>query len=164
MWRIGVDIGGTFTDVAIVNEDTGALGIAKTATTPRDFGQGVINGLKDAIGEYGIDAGRVSLLSHATTIVTNALLEEKGLRAALITTRGFRDVLELRRSARADLYDLFQDPPSVLIPRHRRYEITERVSAEGEVLLRRPVSPQLREWARGVSDRYDKAFRELAGI
>lgn len=135
MWRIGVDIGGTFTDVAIVNEDTGALGIAKTATTPRDFGQGVINGLKDAIGEYEIDADRVSLLSHATTIVTNALLEEKGVKAALITTRGFRDVLELRRSARADLYDLFQDPPSVLIPRHRRYEITERVSAEGGVVV-----------------------------
>lgn len=135
MWRIGVDIGGTFTDVAIVNEETGALGIAKTATTPRDFGQGVINGLQDAIGEYKIDTERVSLLSHATTIVTNALLEEKGVKAALITTRGFKDVLELRRSARADLYDLFQDPPSVLIPRHRRYEITERISAEGEIVV-----------------------------
>lgn len=134
MWRIGVDIGGTFTDVAIVNESTGTLGIAKTATTPSDFGRGVINGLKDAIDDYQIDTGRVSLLSHATTIVTNALLEEKGVKAALITTRGFRDVLELRRSARADLYDLFQDPPSVLIPRHRRYEITERISADGAVI------------------------------
>lgn len=135
MWRIGVDIGGTFTDVAIVNEQTGALGIAKTATTPKDFGLGVINGLEQAIAEYGIDTEKVGLLSHATTIVTNALLEEKGVRAALITTRGFRDVLELRRSARADLYDLFQDAPSVLVPRHRRLEITERVSAEGEVVV-----------------------------
>lgn len=140
MWRIGVDIGGTFTDVAIVNEATGALGIAKTATTPRDFGQGVLEGLKDAISEYGIDADKVGLLSHATTIVTNALLEEKGATAALITTRGFRDVLELRRSARADLYDLFQDPPSVLIPRHRRFEITERISSEGEIIT--PIAEQ----------------------
>lgn len=134
MWRIGVDIGGTFTDVAIVNEETGTLGIAKTATTPRDFGLGVINGLQEAIAEYGIEADKVGLLSHATTIVTNALLEEKGVRAALITTRGFRDVLELRRSARADLYNMFQDAPSVLIPRNRRLEITERISAEGEVV------------------------------
>lgn len=134
MWRIGVDIGGTFTDVAIVNEETGTLGIAKTATTPRDFGLGVINGLQDAIAEYGIEADRVGLLSHATTIVTNALLEEKGVEAALITTRGFRDVLELRRSARADLYNMFQDAPSVLIPRNRRLEITERISSEGEVI------------------------------
>lgn len=134
MWRIGVDIGGTFTDVAIVDEATGKLGIAKTATTPQDFGQGVLNALQDAISEYGIVADQVGLLSHATTIVTNALLEEKGVKAALITTRGFRDVLELRRSARADLYDLFQEPPAVLIPRTHRFEITERISAEGEVV------------------------------
>lgn len=134
MWRIGVDIGGTFTDVAIVDEATGKLGIAKTATTPQDFGQGVLNALQDAIAEYGIVADQVGLLSHATTIVTNALLEEKGVRAALITTRGFRDVLELRRSARADLYDLFQEPPAVLISRTNRFEITERISAEGEVV------------------------------
>lgn len=135
MWRIGVDIGGTFTDVAIVDEATGKLGIAKTATTPQDFGQGVLNGLQDAIAEYGVVAENVGLLSHATTIVTNALLEEKGVKAALITTRGFRDVLELRRSARADLYDLFQDPPAVLVPRSCRFEITERISAEGEVVV-----------------------------
>jgi N-methylhydantoinase A len=134
MWRIGVDIGGTFTDVAIVDEATGRLGIAKTATTPQDFGQGVLNALQDAIAEYGIVADQVGLLSHATTIVTNALLEKKGVKAALITTRGFRDVLELRRSARADLYDLFQEPPAVLIPRTNRYEVTERISAEGEIV------------------------------
>ncbi len=134
MWRIGVDIGGTFTDVAIVNEATGQLGIAKTATTPQDFGQGVLSGLREAIVEYGVVADQVGLLSHATTIVTNALLEEKGVKAALITTRGFRDVLELRRSARADLYDLFQDPPAVLIPRCDRFEVTERISSQGEIV------------------------------
>ena len=74
------------------------------------------------------------MLSHATTVVTNALLEEKGARTAHVSTRGFRDVLELRRSARADLYDLHQDPPAVLVPRHRRLEITERIAADGSVV------------------------------
>lgn len=134
MWRIGVDIGGTFTDVAVVDEARGRMGVVKTATTPEDLSKCVLNGLRQAIDEHGIAPDKVSLLSHATTVVTNALLEEKGARAALITTRGFRDVLELRRSARADLYDLFQDAPAVLIPRHRRLEIDERISASGEVV------------------------------
>ena len=78
---------------------------------------------------------RSELLSHATTVVTNAILEEKGARAALITTRGFRDVLELRRSARANLYDLFQDAPATLIPRRRRFEISERIGADGDIVM-----------------------------
>ena len=134
-WRFGVDIGGTFTDVALIDEATGAIGVAKTPTTPDDFGRGVLNGLNDALAKYGMPAGEVTLLSHATTVVTNALLEEKGARTALVSTKGFRDLLELRRSARADLYDLFQDPPAVLVPRHRRLEIAERVAADGSVVI-----------------------------
>ncbi|MEE2805017.1 MAG: hydantoinase/oxoprolinase family protein [Pseudomonadota bacterium] len=133
-WRLGVDIGGTFTDVALVNDETGAIGIAKTPTTPADFGQGVLAGLKQAIERYQVIPDDVSLLSHATTIVTNAVLEEKGARTALIGTRGFRDLLELRRSARTDLYDLFQDAPATLVPRHRRLEITERIDAAGKII------------------------------
>ena len=133
-WRLGVDIGGTFTDVAVINEDTGAIAVTKTSTTPRDFAAGVIAALETAMGEQAVDAAGVHLLSHATTVVTNALLEEKGARTALIASRGFRDLLELRRSARSELYNLFQDPPSVLVPRHRRFEITERVDAQGEVV------------------------------
>jgi N-methylhydantoinase A len=133
-WRIGIDIGGTFTDVALIEEATGEIGVAKVATTPRDLAQGVLSALAIATGRYGIAPGAVSLLSHATTVVTNAILEGKGARAALVTTRGFRDVLELRRSARADLYDLFQDAPSVLIPRRRRFEITERIGADGSIV------------------------------
>src|SRR5262249_61533996 len=83
---------------------------------------------------YRVAAADVRLLSHATTVVTNAILGETGARAALVTTRGFRDVLELRRSARADLYDLFQDAPGTLIPRRRRFEITERVGSDGAVI------------------------------
>lgn len=133
-WRIGVDIGGTFTDVALIDEDTGRIGIAKVPTTTQDFAEGVITGLQQGLTRYGLEPAAVSLLSHATTVVTNALLEKKGAKTGLVATRGFRDVLELRRSARADLYDLFQDAPAVLVPRRWRYEITERIDAQGTVV------------------------------
>jgi len=133
-WRIGVDIGGTFTDVALLDDASGRIGVAKVPTTPADLTQGVLCALETAMARYRVAASEVGLLSHATTVVTNAILEERGARAALVTTRGFRDVLELRRSARADLYDLFQDAPAVLIPRRRRFEITERVGADGLVV------------------------------
>ena len=134
-WRLGIDIGGTFTDVALVNDVDGTIGIAKTPTTPSDFGKAVLSGLHDALDRYGVQPDEVSLLSHATTVVTNSILEENGACTALISTRGFRDVLELRRSARSDLYDMFQDPPRVLVPRHRRLEITERLDATGTVIV-----------------------------
>src|SRR5262245_12948716 len=134
-WRIGVDIGGTFTDVAIVDDVSGRIGVAKMLTTPRDFADGVLAALDTAMRRYGIEASDVTLLAHATTVVTNALLEEKGARAVMIATAGFRDVIELRRSSRPDLYDLFQDAPTTLIPRHRRLEIVERVGADGRVVI-----------------------------
>ena len=133
-WRIGVDIGGTFTDVALVDEETGQIGIAKVPTTPRDFGLGVVEALAIALKEQGIPASAVSLLSHATTVVTNAILQGEGAHAMLISTRGFRDVLELRRSSRPSLYDLFQDAPSLLVPRYCRLEVNERLDAAGEVV------------------------------
>jgi N-methylhydantoinase A len=134
-WRIGVDIGGTFTDVALIDEASGRIGVAKVPSTPDNLARGVLTALEAAMRRQGVAAADVGLLSHATTVVTNAILEEKGARAALVTTRGFRDVLELRRSARADLYDLFQDAPATLIPRHRRFEIAERVGADGAVVV-----------------------------
>ena len=133
-WRIGVDIGGTFTDVAVLDEASGRAGIAKVSTTPGDFGAAVVEGTRAAMDEYRIAPDSVTLLSHATTVVTNALLESKGANVALVATRGFRDVLELRRSARADLYDLFQEAPAVLVPRRQRLEVTERIDAQGEVV------------------------------
>src|SRR5262245_14255120 len=119
-WRIGVDIGGTFTDVVLVDETSGQMGVVKVPTTPRDFAQGVLDALDSATRSRGVAPAEVTWLAHATTVVTNALLEGKGARTALVTTRGMRDVLELRRSARASLYDLFQDAPAVLVPRHLR--------------------------------------------
>jgi N-methylhydantoinase A len=133
-WRIGIDIGGTFTDVALVDDASGRIGLAKVPTTPRHLAEGVLSALEAAMARYGVAPADVGLLSHATTVVTNAILEKKGARAALVTTRGFRDVLELRRSSRADLYDLFQDAPATLIPRRRRFEITERVGADGTIV------------------------------
>jgi N-methylhydantoinase A len=134
-WRIGVDIGGTFTDVALIDEETGRIGIAKVLTMTQDFAEGVIAGLQQGLTRYGLEPAAVSLLSHAMTVVTNALLEKKGAKTGFVATRGFRDVLELRRSARADLYDLFQDAPAVLVPRRWRYEITERIDAQGNVVI-----------------------------
>jgi N-methylhydantoinase A len=134
-WRIGIDIGGTFTDIALIDDASGRIGVAKVPTTPADLTKGVLAALDSAMRRYAIAPADVSLLSHATTVVTNAILEERGARAALITTRGFRDVLELRRSARANLYDLFQDAPKTLIPRRRRFEITERVGADGAIVV-----------------------------
>src|SRR6476646_8774601 len=139
-WRIGIDIGGTFTDVALVDDAGAHVGVAKVPTTPGDLAQGVLRALDTAMGRYRLAAQDVTLFSHATTVVTNAILEESGARAALITTRGFRDVLELRRSARANLYDLFQDAPATLIPRRLRFEITERVGADGAVVT--PLSEE----------------------
>ncbi len=133
-WRIGVDIGGTFTDVVLADEASGAVAVVKVSTTPRDFAQGVVDGLRAAMRTHGVAAAEVGWLAHATTVVTNALLEGKGARTALVTTRGCRDVLELRRSARANLYDLFQDAPAVLVPRHLRLEVDERVDAQGQVV------------------------------
>jgi N-methylhydantoinase A len=137
-WRIGVDIGGTFTDVALVDEASGRLGLVKLLTTPDDFSRAVVAGLTSGLaggpGREAIDSEAVALLAHATTIVTNALFEKKGARTGLVTTRGFRDLLELRRSSRADLYDLFQDAPDMLVPRRWRFEITERIGARGEVV------------------------------
>jgi len=134
-WRIGVDIGGTFTDVALIDDVSGRIGVAKAPTTPADLALGVLDALKAAMQRYGIGAGQVTHLAHATTVVTNAILEGRGARAALVTTRGFRDVLELRRSSRPDLYDLFQDAPAVLIPRRRRYEVSERIGADGTAVI-----------------------------
>ena len=133
-WRIGVDIGGTFTDVALVDQDGGRIDVVKVSTTPGDFGEAVVEALAMALDDSGVEASDVSLLSHATTVVTNALLEGKGARTALVCTRGFRNILELRRATRSDLYDLFQDGPAVLVPRHCRLEVTERLDAKGAVV------------------------------
>ena len=109
--RLGVDIGGTFTDLALVDEESGEQTTYKVSSTPSDYSAAVIDAIKALSTEHGIAPSALSFLSHATTVVTNAILESKGARAALITTDGFRDILEIRRQSRAKLYDIFQPPP-----------------------------------------------------
>ncbi|MDP8950241.1 MAG: hydantoinase/oxoprolinase family protein, partial [Actinomycetota bacterium] len=127
--RLGVDVGGTFTDLVALSSD-GTLATAKVPSTPEDQSRGVMN----AIETSEVEAGAVSALAHGMTVATNALLERRGARTALVTTEGFRDVLEIARQDRPSLYDLAQDRPPPLVPRELRFTVKERMGPKGEVL------------------------------
>ncbi len=129
-FRVAVDIGGTFTDLVYLQEESGKFGFVKTDTVPEDPSAGVMAALKK--GNLALD--RVPLFIHGTTLGLNALLERKGARTALITTKGFRDVLEIGRLSRPWMYDILYRKPPTLIPRRYRYEVTERLNNRGEVL------------------------------
>ena len=131
--RIGADVGGTFTDV-VLTDDAGRIWTHKLPSTPPDFEQAALQGIRRTLSLAGVAGGAVGLVSHGTTVATNAVLEGRGARTALITTAGFRDVLELRRIRAPQLYDLFFSKPPALIERRLRFEIGERVTAFGEVL------------------------------
>ncbi|MEF8852329.1 MAG: hydantoinase/oxoprolinase family protein [Haloarculaceae archaeon] len=131
MTRIGVDVGGTFTDVVVV--DDGRLRGLKTPSTPDRPDDGVVDGLETA-GREGVDPAAVDFLGHGTTVATNAVLEGALPETALVTTEGFRDVLEVGRQDRADLYDLEFERPAPLVPRDRRLTVPERVGADGDVV------------------------------
>ena len=130
--RLGVDIGGTFTDVVL--EAAGRRWIAKVLTTPRAPEDGVIAGIAETLEDAGIGPGSVDLLIHGTTLATNAILERKGAVTAFVTTRGFRDVLEIGYESRHDQYDLMIDKVPPLVPRFRRLAVSERVDVSGRVL------------------------------
>src|SRR6266487_142358 len=132
--RIGVDIGGTFTDLVWVDDATGAVKVGKLLTTPKDPSQAVEQGVVTLLADAGGAAAEVRSVIHGTTLATNALIERKGARTGLLTTAGFRDAVEIGREGRYDMYDLFIDQPSPLVPRHLRLEIGERILADGSVL------------------------------
>jgi N-methylhydantoinase A len=132
--RLGVDVGGTFTDLVVVDESTGSLRVGKVLTTPKDPAQGVESGVASLLGEAEVAVSRVRAVVHGTTLATNALIERKGARTALLTTAGFRDALEIRHEGRYDMYDLFIEPPAPLVPRHLRREVPERLLADGTEL------------------------------
>ena len=143
--RLAADIGGTFTDIALLS-DEGELFTAKVPSTPEDYASAILDGCRKLISEKGIAPAAVKVFLHASTIATNAILEGKGARTALITTAGFRDVLELRRIRVPRLYEPLYRKPEPLVPRRYRFEVTERVGADGgivkdldEVELRRIV-------------------------
>ena len=134
-YRVSTDIGGTFTDLVALNEQTGKLMNFKVSSTPKKPADAVIEVFKQFL--KGVEPEKVSATTHATTIAVNALLGQMGLelpKAALITTKGFRDVLEIGRQRRHELYNLFVQRPRMLIPRKLRYEVNERIGPAGEVL------------------------------
>ena len=131
--RVGIDIGGTFTDVAL---ETGERRFtAKILTTPQAPEEGVLAVLRSVHARAGVEPGQVGLIVHGTTLATNALIERKGARTALLTTEGFRDVLEIRHENRFEQYDINIDLPPPLVPRRLRLPIRERIDAQGEVLV-----------------------------
>ncbi len=148
-YRLGVDIGGTFTDAALVNIGTGELRTVKVSTTPKDLSSGFLHAIQRIVSEAGIRPEEIGQIIHATTVATNAIIENKVAKSALIITRGFRDILEIQKQIRPSLYDLFFNKPLPLIPRQLCFEISERITAEGEVLV--PLNrEEVREVVRRV--------------
>ena len=132
-YRIGVDIGGTFTDVVFLSSGGHVLA-RKVASTPDDYSRAVLEAIDNGVKELGIGPDSVSEVSHGFTVATNAIIENKGAKTALITTEGFRDVLELRRNRVPRLYDLYYEKPPALVTRQLRLEVRERLNFQGEVL------------------------------
>lgn len=131
--RIGVDTGGTFTDVCAFDEQDGRLYVRKVSSTPDDPGRAIIQGVDELLAQIGAGIGQVGYFAHGTTVGTNALLTGNGVRTGLITTKGFRDLLELGRGRRPEMYDPQADKPMPFVPRDLRLEVTERVRHTGDI-------------------------------
>jgi N-methylhydantoinase A len=142
--RVAVDVGGTFTDICVMNEETGDISVAKVPSTPDDPIDAVVEGVQ---GAAGVDLADVALFSHGTTVATNALITRNLPRAAMVTTKGFRDVIEIRRGTKDDLWDAYKDVAPPYVRRRDRLEVTERVDYAGDVL-----EPLDEEEARHVAD------------
>ena len=134
-YRLGCDIGGTFTDFVLVNDETGEFLINKCLTTPKDPSHAVEEGIHGLLERLPQFVPQIDEFIHGTTLVINAIIERKGAKTGLITTRGFRDVLELGREIRYDAYDIFAEYPKPLVPRSLRKEVSERITADGRVIV-----------------------------
>lgn len=137
-WRVGVDSGGTFTDLCMFDETSDRIMVWKVPSTPDDpsrgIAQGVAQGMCERAGPAAQPAAATTYLGHGTTVATNALITHRGARVGLLVTEGFRDLLEIGRQKRPDLYDLFADKPPILVPRELRFEVPERLLHTGQVL------------------------------
>ncbi len=158
LFRVGIDIGGTFTDIVLSGGD-GVIHTKKTSSTPQDYGQGILLGLEEMFAEHGIEPGEIDDLVHATTVATNAVLEDKGAKTGLITTEGFRDVLEFRRVRIPELYNLDYVKPKPLVPRQFRLEVKERIGPDGQVRV-----PLDEASVIAVAERFRKAEVESVAI
>ena len=132
--RVGVDVGGTFTDFVLVDEHRDMIFTGKQLTTPTDPGKAICEGVSRIVSEAGIEMSQLDGIVHGTTLVTNAVIERLGAKVGLITTSGFRDVLEVGHEMRYDLYDLFLEKPEPLVPRNLRLTVNERIASTGEIL------------------------------
>ena len=137
-WRIGVDSGGTFTDVCLFDEQDGRVEVWKVPSTPDDPSRGIAGGVEETMRRVapqdgGLPAASVGYFGHGTTVATNALIQHRGVKTGLVTTDGFRDLLEIGRQKRPDLYDIQADKPPVLVPRDLRIEVPERVNHDGSI-------------------------------
>lgn len=150
--RIGIDVGGTFTDMCLVEEQTGEVTVAKVPSTPKDPSDGILSGISCILSETGATAEQVAYLAHGTTVATNTLIQHSGATVGLITTKGFRDLLELARQVRPNLYDLQVDKPEPLVSRDLRLEVDERVCSDGHI--ERALAPdQVQQVVRALKDR-----------
>ncbi len=138
--RLGIDVGGTFTDFVLVDNVRNRIFTGKKLTTPDDPSAAMLEGMDRLLAEASLTAVDIDGVVHGTTLVTNTVIERKGAKVGLITTKGFRDVAEMGREIRYDLYDLFLEKPAPLVPRYLRREVEERIDAEGRVL--RPFDAQ----------------------
>ena len=131
---LGVDIGGTFTDLALLDERSGHLMPGKVLTDTTDLAAGVLRGVHDLLACHGMPGSAIAKVVHGTTLATNALIERRGARTALIVTRGFRDLLEMARESRYDIFDIDLTVPPPLVPRRLVFEVTERIAADGSIV------------------------------
>src|SRR5947207_8173073 len=138
-FRVGVDIGGTFTDFVLYDEARQRVSLYKCLTTPNDPSVAALQGLGALTAEADITLADVAEIVHGTTLVTNAIIERRGAKLGLLTTRGFRDSLEMGTEQRYDIYDLFLTFPAPLVPRRHRLEIGERMDRDGRVIS--PLDP-----------------------
>lgn len=138
-WMIGVDVGGTFTDFFAFDDATGRVVLHKVSSTPANPARAIIDGLGDLSRRHGVDLAALTRLSHGTTIATNALIQRRGGKVALVVTEGFRDLIEIGRQIRPRVFDLQADHPAPLVPRELRFEAHERVTADGTPL--KPLAP-----------------------
>jgi N-methylhydantoinase A len=151
---VGIDIGGTFTDLVLIEDTTGERAVGKVLTTPEDPSEAVERGLVELLDQEGVEASRLKSIIHGTTLVTNALIERKGAGTALLTTEGFRDAVAIGTEHRYDMYDIFIEKPEPLVPRNLRYGVRERMLDDGSVVLEldeeqvRSIAAELRE--RGI--------------
>lgn len=159
-WLIGVDVGGTFTDFFAFDPATGRSAVHKVPSTPDDPSRAIVAGLEGLRDRHGVAIAAMARFAHGTTVATNALIQRRGGRLALVTTKGFRDLLEIGRQVRPKIYDLQADYPPPLIPRERCFEVNERVGPKGEVITTLDEA----EVERVVAEVLDPANGEIEGV